>query len=388
MTQYKVGQLKSLLENLRAQGFHGCARIQSSQSLSRTGFIVFNNGEIAYGSSKIPSAEEFAIEMGQRLSRGWIESSVRFAAEKLGHPPSVSELLDVITRLQVMKWEELETLAYMDTVLTLELFVKQSGTLSLDLSDTFDLGFGRDRHPLVWEQIWQKVDLRQKMWAQMARLIPSIDAVPCLDVSALEQIDDHIARAHIKMWVNGSRSLIDIAQATQEDPLKLGRTYASWVQMGWLTFSACHGVNAQSPRILSVDDSAIVQHFIQKSLGSDYPLSFARSATEALAILNQQKISLILLDVTMPDIDGMEFCRIVRRIPKFKELPIVMLTANDSFLGKMKGQFVGANHYLTKPATREKLLGVIERYLVPQDNQPEEDSQPIPPMMTLKPSHP
>lgn len=387
MTQYQVGQLKSLLENLRVQKFHGLARIQSSQSPKRTGFIIFNNGEIAYGSSKIPSAEEFAIEMGQRLSRGWIETSVRFASEKLGYPPSVSELLDVITRLQVMKWEELETLAYMDTVLILELFMGQPGALSLDISESFDLGFGNDRHPLVWDNIWQKVALRQKMWVQIARFIPSMDAVPYLDVPALEQIDDHIARAHIKMWVDGTRSLIDIAQANHEDPLKLGRTYASWVQMGWITFSAYHGADVHSPRILSVDDSAIVQRLIQKSLGGDYPLSFARSATEALAILNQQEVSLILLDVTMPDIDGMEFCRIVRKIPKFRDLPIIMLTANDSFLGKMKGQFAGANHYLTKPVGREKLLEVIDRYLVTQDVISSADEPAMQPMMRLNPTH-
>ncbi|MEM9218051.1 MAG: response regulator [Cyanobacteria bacterium P01_F01_bin.150] len=367
MTQYQAGQLKSLLESLHVQGFYGLAHIQSSQTPNRTGCIFFNNGDIVYGSSKIPSPEEFAIEMGQRLSRGWIESSVRFASEKLGYPPSVSELLDVITRLQVLKWEELETLAYMDTVLILELIVGQAGTLSLGLSETFDLGFGRDRHSLNWDSIWRKVDLRRKMWSQMASSIPSVDAIPCLAVSSLEQISDLIARTHIKKWVDGSRPLIDIAQANHEDPLKLGRTYMAWVQAGWLTFSSCHKVDTHAPRILSVDDSPIVQHFIQKSLGSDYPLSFARSATEALTILNQEDISLILLDVTMPDIDGIEFCRIVRKIPKFRDLPIIMLTANDSFLGKMKGQFAGANHYLTKPVNRDELMAVIDQYLVPED---------------------
>lgn len=367
MTQYQAGQLKSLLKNLRVQGFHGLARIQSSQSANRTGFIVFSDGEVTYGSYRLLAPEEFAIDMGQRLSRGWIESSVRFASEKLGYPPSVSELLDVITRLNVMKWEELETLAYMDTVLTLELLVGHPGTLQLELCESFDLRFGSDRHALEWSNIWQKLSLRQKMWTKMAENIPSIDAIPFATVPSLDQIGDPTAQSHIRKWVDGRRSLLDIAQATHEDPLKLGRAYTSWMQAGWLTFNSCYEVDIHTPRILSVDDSTIVQHFIKKSLGHKYPLSFAQSATEALTILNQQDIALILLDVTMPDIDGIEFCRIVRKIPKFKPLPIIMLTANDSFVGKMKGQLAGANQYLTKPVNREKLIGVIERYLAPQN---------------------
>jgi DNA-binding response OmpR family regulator len=94
-----------------------------------------------------------------------------------------------------------------------------------------------------------------------------------------------------------------------------------------------------------------------------YEVLCAKNAVEALGLLNTRKVELLLLDVTMPDIDGLEFCRTIRNISKFKDLPVIMLTAKDGFMDKMKGQFAGSTHYLTKPVDREKLLPVLEKYI-------------------------
>jgi twitching motility two-component system response regulator PilG len=79
--------------------------------------------------------------------------------------------------------------------------------------------------------------------------------------------------------------------------------------------------------------------------------------------MNQKQISLLLLDVTMPDIDGLEMCRTVRSIPKFRHLPIIMLTARDGFFDKVKGQIAGTNRYLTKPFDAEKLLEIVSEFV-------------------------
>lgn len=65
----------------------------------------------------------------------------------------------------------------------------------------------------------------------------------------------------------------------------------------------------------------------------------------------------------MPDIDGLEMCKTLRSIPKFRNLPIVMVTARDTLVDKMKGQIAGTNRYLTKPFDTEKLLAVIGEFL-------------------------
>jgi twitching motility two-component system response regulator PilG len=63
----------------------------------------------------------------------------------------------------------------------------------------------------------------------------------------------------------------------------------------------------------------------------------------------------------MPEIDGLEFCRTVRSIGKFKDLPIIMLTARDKFSDKFRGQIAGATHYLTKPVEAKQLLEIVDK---------------------------
>jgi twitching motility two-component system response regulator PilG len=92
-----------------------------------------------------------------------------------------------------------------------------------------------------------------------------------------------------------------------------------------------------------------VQTTIKRALGDRYQVLLASNAVDALKVINTTAIALLLLDVTMPEIDGLEFCRTVRSLPKFKNLPIIMLTARDKFSDKLRGQIVGVTHYLTKP---------------------------------------
>jgi twitching motility two-component system response regulator PilG len=82
---------------------------------------------------------------------------------------------------------------------------------------------------------------------------------------------------------------------------------------------------------------------------------------QALSLINQEAIAVLLLDVTMPEMDGLDFCRTVRSIPKFQNLPIVMLTARDSGLDKLQGRLAGATEYLTKPFDGAQLLETIKK---------------------------
>ena len=118
------------------------------------------------------------------------------------------------------------------------------------------------------------------------------------------------------------------------------------------------------PTILSVDDSSVTRAFIQRSLKDDYQLLLADNAMDALDIISHQSISLLLLDVSMPDIDGLDLCRTVRNLPRYTRLPIVMLTARDSVFDKAQGRMAGATDYLTKPFDAEQLNAIVDRVMV------------------------
>jgi CheY-like chemotaxis protein len=117
------------------------------------------------------------------------------------------------------------------------------------------------------------------------------------------------------------------------------------------------------PTILAVDDSPIVHQLVRRTLGDTYRVLVANNATDALSIVYQEEISLVLLDVSMPDIDGLELCRTVRSLPQFKALPIVMLTGRNGAFDRVQGRLAGASEYLTKPFEADVLRQTISRLL-------------------------
>jgi twitching motility two-component system response regulator PilG len=214
----------------------------------------------------------------------------------------------------------------------------------------------------------QDVTHRQQEWAALAPAVTSMDAVPQLSLSSLAAVKDSKVQLHLRQWVNGKRSLIDIAAEVGQDPLELARSYVAWAASGWVilgddtpTTPVASATNQQLPLVLSVDDSLIVQTTIKRALSDRYQVLLASNAVDALKVINTNPISLLLLDVTMPEIDGLEFCRTVRRIPKFRNLPIIMLTARDKFSDKLRGQIAGATHYLTKPVESKQLLEIVDK---------------------------
>ena len=123
----------------------------------------------------------------------------------------------------------------------------------------------------------------------------------------------------------------------------------------------CPGSNV--PTILAVDDSDIIQTLVKRALSDNYRVLVADSAVDALALLDREKVSLLLLDVVMPEVDGLEFCRTVRSLPQFCNLPVVMLTSLKSRLDQVQGRMAGATEYLTKPFDADYLRQVVDRFV-------------------------
>lgn len=122
-------------------------------------------------------------------------------------------------------------------------------------------------------------------------------------------------------------------------------------------------VHSDHPTILAVDDCRVTQKLIQKILGKEYQVKTASNAQEALNVSYEDQIDLFILDVSMPEIDGLELCRTLRQLPQFQDSPIVMLTSRDGTFDKVKGKIAGATEYLTKPFNTEELREVIRQVL-------------------------
>ncbi len=101
--------------------------------------------------------------------------------------------------------------------------------------------------------------------------------------------------------------------------------------------------------ILVVDDEEPVALSIELSLRRDYQVRVANSATDALKIIRRSAPDLIILDIIMPGMDGIQFCNELRKDPLFKSIPILFLTAKGRVEDKIAGLEAGADDYLTKP---------------------------------------
>ena len=117
--------------------------------------------------------------------------------------------------------------------------------------------------------------------------------------------------------------------------------------------------NAQS--VLVVEDEASIASFVSLYLkNAGYDVRTASTGTEALAQVERQKPSLIVLDLMLPDIDGIEICR---RIRQKLDVPILMLTARDEDVDKIIGLEVGADDYMTKPFNPRELVARVKSIL-------------------------
>jgi twitching motility two-component system response regulator PilG len=372
VSQYQSGELLNLLLDLQCQRVSDAIYIDTTVNppqKPRSHVLVLNNGEIVYGGLKIPANnEEFVRTMGNKFNHGLIEPAIKYARAKLENSSSFRELSERIVRMRVFQWEEIETAVHAQVVQVIEQALPYPGQLRLDSTVEFDLSYGKDGHRLDWSRVRQDVMTRQQEWAALAPIVPSMEAVPRLLPSGLGAVTDSKVQQHLGQWVNGVRSLIDIAEQLGQDPLELARFYMAWAVSGWVTLQgdelASEVVTATQkewPIILSVDDSLIVQTMIKRTLGDRYQVLLASNAVDALKVINTNPIALLLLDVTMPDINGLEFCRAVRSIRKFKNLPIIMLTARDKFSDKLRGQIAGATHYLIKPVEPTQLLEIVDK---------------------------
>lgn len=112
-------------------------------------------------------------------------------------------------------------------------------------------------------------------------------------------------------------------------------------------------------RILVVDDDAGVRGVIELALDG-YELFFAEDGLEALDVLERQEVDVVVLDVMMPRLDGVETLRRIRLGETTGDLPVVMLTARVGEDDHMRGYQAGADAYVTKPFDPDDLVAVVE----------------------------
>ena len=122
-----------------------------------------------------------------------------------------------------------------------------------------------------------------------------------------------------------------------------------------------------SRTVLVVDDSSTTRSLVASHLSEsgDYDIIEAASGFEALKALPTLRVDLIITDINMPDINGLELISFVRENPNYEHIPTIIITTEDSEEDRRRGMELGARAYLVKPFTMEQLREAVEEVLPP-----------------------
>ncbi|OFZ67730.1 MAG: two-component system response regulator [Betaproteobacteria bacterium RBG_16_56_24] len=118
-------------------------------------------------------------------------------------------------------------------------------------------------------------------------------------------------------------------------------------------------------RIMIVDDSASLRDVIIIALeGAGYEVISAENGQEGLSKLDGRKIHLTICDVNMPVMDGITFVKEVKKLPRYRFMPIIMLTTESRESRKSEGQMAGAKAWVVKPFRPEQILQAVSKLIV------------------------
>jgi len=118
----------------------------------------------------------------------------------------------------------------------------------------------------------------------------------------------------------------------------------------------------QGLKILIIDDSKTIRRTAETLLSKEGCTVYtAVDGFDALSKIADHHPDVIFVDIMMPRLDGYQTCSLIKHNGNFKNTPVIMLSSKDGLFDRARGRIVGSEHYLTKPFTKDELLGVIER---------------------------
>ena len=126
--------------------------------------------------------------------------------------------------------------------------------------------------------------------------------------------------------------------------------------------NAARGLNGL--KILVVDDSKTIRRTAETLLSREGCQVFtAIDGFDALSKIADHQPDLIFVDIMMPRLDGYQTCSLIKHNKVFKETPVIMLSSKDGLFDRARGRIVGSEQYLTKPFTKDELLGAISNQI-------------------------
>ena len=115
--------------------------------------------------------------------------------------------------------------------------------------------------------------------------------------------------------------------------------------------------------VLVIDDSNTIRRSAEIFLGqAGFRVVLAEDGFDALSKIADHAPDLIFCDILMPRLDGFQTCALIKKSPRFRDTPVVMLSSKDGLFDRARGRIVGSQQYLTKPFTKDSLLKAVAQH--------------------------
>ncbi|MFN3360586.1 MAG: response regulator [Pseudanabaenaceae cyanobacterium] len=290
-----------------------------------------------------------------------------------------------ITRDQALTWSRASLLESMFDILQLQWLCQQSEHSRLSFHLVMESDPKKGIMPWIFfrvPELYHEALTRFFLWQQhhLGRLSPNLAPI----MKGLIPLDASPLEKHLLTLVDGEQTVRDLALQLEREPIEVMELLMPFVERGIVALKAIpdcitpkreeqtvvQGKPAVRPLIVHIDDNPIegklVESIVQE-LGCDYlginePL---KALPELLkTVFLKAKPALVFLDLVMPIVSGYEICAQLRRVPAFAEIPIIILTANDGIVDRVRSKVVGATEFVSKPINQEKIAQVLEKYKV------------------------
>ncbi|MGF1588340.1 MAG: response regulator [Pleurocapsa sp.] len=226
---------------------------------------------------------------------------------------------------------------------------------------------------------------------QAVKLACSPNFAPVIkDINKLKQAVDPKAYQELCIYINGERTIRDLAIASQQDILDIARTFATHVkskaivmqqvgdrQLTNLYFTPSDGKYAHQnnsqpreyiqelelPLIIYVDDNPHTCQQVAQILNPvGYRIIPVNDAVKTLMVLLENKPNLIFLSAVMPDANGFELCAQIKKMPGFKNIPIVISRQQENMIDLVRAKMAGVSDFINQPIQSTELLTLAQKY--------------------------
>jgi twitching motility two-component system response regulator PilG len=117
-------------------------------------------------------------------------------------------------------------------------------------------------------------------------------------------------------------------------------------------------------KVMVIDDSQTIRRTAESLLTKEgFAVVTAADGFEALAKVADYEPDIIFIDIMMPRLDGYQACALIKSNQRYRQTPVIMLSSKDGLFDRARGRIVGSDEYLTKPFTRDELLGAVRAHV-------------------------